>query len=39
MPRDREVTARFEKRGWTVVRIWECELEHFSEIAIKRTKW
>lgn len=26
MPRDREVTARFEKRGWTVVRIWECEL-------------
>lgn len=24
--RDRETTERFEKRGWTVVRIWECEL-------------
>lgn len=27
MQRDRETTARFEKRGWTVVRIWECELK------------
>lgn len=25
--RDREVTARFESRGWTVIRIWECELK------------
>lgn len=25
--RDKETTARFEKRGWTVVRIWECELK------------
>ena len=25
--RDKEITARFEKRGWTVVRIWECELK------------
>ena len=24
--RDKEITARFEKRGWTVIRIWECEL-------------
>ncbi len=24
---DAEVTARFEKRGWTVLRIWECELK------------
>ncbi|MPN38462.1 Very short patch repair protein [bioreactor metagenome] len=24
---DREVTAKFEQRGWTVVRIWECELK------------
>ena len=24
--RDKETTERFEKRGWTVVRIWECEL-------------
>jgi len=25
--RDREITARFECRGWTVIRIWECELK------------
>lgn len=24
---DKEVTAMFEKRGWTVIRIWECELK------------
>jgi DNA mismatch endonuclease (patch repair protein) len=24
---DREVTKLFEDRGWTVVRIWECELK------------
>ena len=24
---DKEVTAAFEKRGWTVLRIWECELK------------
>ena len=24
---DRDVTALFESRGWTVVRIWECELK------------
>lgn len=23
---DAEITARFENRGWTVLRIWECEL-------------
>ena len=23
---DQEVTAMFEARGWTVLRIWECEL-------------
>ena len=23
---DRAVTERFEHRGWTVIRIWECEL-------------
>jgi DNA mismatch endonuclease (patch repair protein) len=27
MKHDREVTALFEKRGWTVLRIWECELK------------
>ena len=26
MRHDREVTALFEARGWTVLRIWECEL-------------
>lgn len=24
---DKEVTALFEKRGWKVLRIWECELK------------
>lgn len=24
---DREITALFEKRGWMVIRIWECELK------------
>lgn len=25
--RDRAVVARFEARGWTVIRVWECELK------------
>lgn len=25
--RDREVTERLESEGWTVIRIWECELK------------
>ncbi len=24
---DQEVTERFQARGWTVIRIWECELK------------
>lgn len=24
---DKEITAIFESRGWTVMRIWECELK------------
>ena len=24
---DKEVTKKFEERGWTVLRIWECELK------------
>ena len=24
---DKEVTCSFEKRGWMVLRIWECELK------------
>lgn len=27
MKHDKEVTALFEKRGWQVLRIWECELK------------
>lgn len=27
MRHDKEVTASFEKRGWKVLRIWECELQ------------
>jgi len=27
MVRDKVVTLEFEKRGWTVIRIWECELK------------
>lgn len=27
---DREITEYFEKRGWTVIRIWECELSNKS---------
>ena len=25
--RDKEATKAFEDRGWTVIRIWECELQ------------
>lgn len=25
---DKEITEYFEKRGWTVIRIWECELSN-----------
>ena len=24
---DKEITSLFESRGWTVIRIWECELK------------
>lgn len=24
---DKQITNRFESRGWTVIRIWECELK------------
>lgn len=27
MRHDKEITALFENRGWTVIRIWECELK------------
>ena len=31
--RDVEVTAIFERRGWRVLRIWECELKKSNEAA------
>ena len=33
--RDQEVTAMFKARGWTVLRIWECELRKRNEAALK----
>lgn len=27
MERDKQMTKRFEDRGWIVIRIWECELK------------
>lgn len=27
MQHDKEITEYFENRGWTVIRIWECELK------------
>jgi len=33
MKRDAEVTELFEKRGWRVLRIWECELKKSNEAA------
>jgi len=31
MVRDKEVNKMFQKRGWTVVRIWECELKQLPQ--------
>lgn len=31
---DKEITELFEKRGWTVIRIWECELKHKNRFAL-----
>lgn len=28
---DKEITSLFESRGWTVIRIWECELKKKNE--------
>ena len=39
MKRDVKITELFEKRGWRVLRIWECELKKLNEAAtIKRLK-
>ncbi len=34
MDHDKEVTVIFEARGWTVLRIWECELKKKNESAL-----
>ena len=31
---DKEVTAMFKNRGWTVIRIWECELKNKNRSAL-----
>lgn len=31
MQHDKDVIAMFEARGWTVLRIWECELKKKNE--------
>ena len=31
MAHDKEITELFESRGWTVIRIWECELKKDSD--------
>lgn len=34
---DQEITALFEARGWTVIRIWECELKKKnSDVLLKK---
>lgn len=33
---DKQVTKRFEERGWTVIRIWECELKKKNRDALIR---
>ena len=35
--RDADVTKSFETRGWTVLRIWECELKKNNETATLET--
>lgn len=34
MKHDQEVTEMFKKRGWTVIRIWECELKKKHEAVL-----
>ena len=35
MDHDRQITALFEKRGWTVIRIWECELKKKNRVILE----
>lgn len=34
MKHDKEITEYFEGRGWTVIRIWECELKKSNYILL-----
>ena len=34
---DKEITELFESRGWTVIRIWECELKKANQPLLKET--
>lgn len=36
--RDKLITLLFEKRGWKVIRIWECELKNTNAISEKLIK-
>ncbi len=33
---DRAITKRFEDRGWTVIRIWECEMKKNKRESLER---
>lgn len=33
---DKEITLLFERRGWTVIRIWECELRNKNAAVLNR---
>ncbi len=33
---DAEITARFEQRGWIVLRIWECELKKMNHSCLEK---
>ena len=32
---DKEISTLFEKRGWKVIRIWECELKKKNETVLR----
>lgn len=32
---DKEITRRFEQRGWKVIRIWECELKKKNQAVLE----
>lgn len=33
---DAEITTRFAQRGWTVLRIWECELKKANRLSLEK---